>query len=343
MKNKRYKIMCIVMLLLFSNLSVVYAEKDNATTATKLLVLCYQAKNLYNQLDKFVLAKDEKCCSLTPLYAAVGGSECFGYILEMPKKIYIVFRGTESYSDMFKDFMLWKTSFSYVQNGGYVHRGFLSVYDGISEKQPISLREQISRKLMELNSDKQLIITGFSLGGALATLCSCDVAENTNFKDPVVYTFASPRVGDQKFVDAFNQRVRQSIRVINYHDYIPCSPFRWMGYRHVKGKVALKVNAGYLGLNHKLTSVYFPGLVANTPEYVEKLINKKGSDLCPPLPAVLPAPSWEQKEDVLQENEQEKQQGEQGGQEEEEEVLSHKEQEQGESDIDSILLSISPF
>lgn len=296
MQNKSYVFLCMAMLLLFSNFFTVYAEKDRMAMATKCLMLCYQAKNLYVDLDKFVLPKEGKYQSLTPLYSAVGGSECFGYILEMPKKIYLVFRGTESYSDLFKDFMLWKKSFTYLPNGGKVHSGFLSIYDGTSQQQSISLREQIFTILKKLNPEKRLIITGFSLGGAIATLCAGDIVENSPFKEPDVYTFASPRVGNQQFVDSFNQRVRESVRVVNYHDYVPCNPMQWLGYRHVKGEVLLRVSTGRIDLNHRIFNAYFPGLAASVPEYVENKLKKKDKELCPPLPHTLPAPSWEDKE-----------------------------------------------
>jgi predicted lipase len=40
-----------------------------------------------------------------------------------------------------------------------------------------------------------LTICGHSLGGALATLLAFDVAANPIFKNPTIYTYASPRTG----------------------------------------------------------------------------------------------------------------------------------------------------
>lgn len=301
MRMKKLIIQGLSAILFFSCFSSANAaEKDRVTMATKMLALCYQAKNLYMDFEKFVLPKKETYISLSSLYGAVSQTECFGFVLETPSKIFIVFRGSASYGDIFKDFMIKKTPFIHIPNGGNVHTGFFSIYNNTCKDQPESLRDQILRTLENISPEKQLVITGFSLGGALATLCACDVAENSRFKDPIVYTFASPRVGDQLFVNAYNNRISRSVRVINYHDYVPCNPLQWLGYRHVKGEVILKVSTGRIDSNHKLDSAYFPGLAANVPEYKEKLMQKYPG-LCPPLPQTLPNPSWEERQEMNEE------------------------------------------
>lgn len=296
MHIKKLPILCMAIILLFSCFSSTHAiEKDRITMATKLAALCYQAKNLYIDLEKFVLPKGENYLSLVSLYGAVHGTECFGYVLETKSKVYIVFRGSETYSDILRDFLIWKTPFTYVPGAGNVHKGFCSIYTDTSKQQPVSLRDQIMGVLKRFGPEKQLVITGFSLGGALATLCACDAAENSQFKEPIVYTFASPRVGDQAFVDAYNKRIHTNVRVINYYDYVPCNPLHWLGYRHVKGEVILNVDTGRIDRNHRMDSAYFPGLVASVPEHNGQIM-KKYADLGPDLPKELPKASWEDQE-----------------------------------------------
>ena len=87
----------------------------------------------------------------------------------------------------------------------YVHSGFKTQYD--------SIRDQVFQFVAEkfkLYKPKQLLITGHSLGGALATLCALDFRLNPvpNYQPTIkVITFGAPQVGNEKFVEIFNQNV----------------------------------------------------------------------------------------------------------------------------------------
>jgi Lipase (class 3) len=70
-----------------------------------------------------------------------------------------------------------------------------------------------------------IAITGHSLGAALATLCAAEDA--LYYKVPVsaLYTFASPKVGDNGFVSAFNKIGNmESYRIVNQQDIVPDAP-----------------------------------------------------------------------------------------------------------------------
>jgi predicted lipase len=58
-----------------------------------------------------------------------------------------------------------------------------------------------------------LTICGQSLGGALATLLAFDVAANTIFKNPTIYTYASPRTGDALLARTYNQVLPNTYRI----------------------------------------------------------------------------------------------------------------------------------
>ena len=77
-----------------------------------------------------------------------------------------------------------------------------------------------------------MTICGHSLGGALVTLLALDVAANTIFKDPTVYSYASPRTGDPAFAGTYNQVVKNSFRIANRLDLVPKLPFP-PDYEHV--------------------------------------------------------------------------------------------------------------
>jgi pimeloyl-ACP methyl ester carboxylesterase len=75
-------------------------------------------------------------------------------------------------------------------------------------------------------------ICGHSLGGALATLLALDVAANTVFSQPAVYSYGSPRTGDSLFASTYDQVVKDSYRIANRLDIIPALPPP-VDYEHV--------------------------------------------------------------------------------------------------------------
>ena len=75
------------------------------------------------------------------------------------------------------------------------------------------------------NDTTTLVVTGHSLGGALATICFLDVISNNII--PVgfrtLYTFGAPRVGNIAFADIINKEKAQ-FRVVNTEDIITDLP-----------------------------------------------------------------------------------------------------------------------
>ena len=85
-----------------------------------------------------------------------------------------------------------------------------------------------------------LTICGHSLGGALATLLALDVAANAPapFNHPTVYTYASPRTGDETFAARYGQLVSTTFRIVDNVDVVPELPPD-PPYRHVTPKIEL--------------------------------------------------------------------------------------------------------
>jgi len=76
-------------------------------------------------------------------------------------------------------------------------------------------------------------ITGHSLGAALATLYAMENSKIDQIRNPLVCTFASPRVGDKTFADAFNALGLTSWRIDNAPDLVPKLPPQFLGFEHV--------------------------------------------------------------------------------------------------------------
>lgn len=111
-----------------------------------------------------------------------------------------------------------------------VHAGFHNEYLRYRE----IILEYVSR-----HPDKDIYVTGHSLGGALAVLNAFDIVAHTR-RQVTVFTFGQPRIGGEKFRKAYEELVPDSYRVVVDGDPIPRTPGVLIDYEHV-GKL-LQVN-----------------------------------------------------------------------------------------------------
>lgn len=121
--------------------------------------------------------------------------------------------------------------------GGNVEAGMYDMYGSLSMTTPTQpARVPFSKFLATLDTSKPIMLTGHSLGGALTTYTAADIAllptppAAANLQ---IYSIASPRVGDQSFVNAFNAKVINNFRIYNIRDYVPTLPPEDLGYVHV--------------------------------------------------------------------------------------------------------------
>lgn len=191
--------------------------------------------------------------------------ERFGFLMESDQCAILAFRGSGSAVDWVADFIAQQTMYRPVKNGGQTHKGFTDIY--------MSCRDQVHTLLGMLPAGKPLFITGHSLGGALATLAALDIALNTSFTSPIVYTFGAPRVGDPQFVQLYNYSVPTHWRFQNEFDIVPHLPplvyqspktKQTYFYLHVKGEVQRSFRMGSVSGNHILSS-YFADLAKEQP------------------------------------------------------------------------------
>ena len=122
-------------------------------------------------------------------------------------------------------------------DGILVHGGFLEAYD--------SVRRAVIFCVDALAGPGWTVsVTGHSLGGALATLCSYELAEMARerpdgSRSVDMINFGSPRVGNGAFVAEYNALVPEAVRVVNRNDIVPTVP-RMLGYKHVGEPVVLR-------------------------------------------------------------------------------------------------------
>jgi hypothetical protein len=151
----------------------------------------------------------------------VGSAE--GFVGSTGKKVILAFRGS-TFTQGNRDVLLWLDSLFADWSVNLTHRmqqfhsgrvqsNYLSEFEAVWPTLAILLETHGVR-------DKQLWITGHSLGGALATLAGAKCKWTSNL-DPIVYTFGAPRVGDANFGEHYPVNL---VRFENRYDLIPLLP-----------------------------------------------------------------------------------------------------------------------
>jgi triacylglycerol lipase len=154
------------------------------------------------------------------------GTQCF--VANNDHFVIVAFRGTEirprpgtpGYKNIVEDIM---TDFEILLcpsgQGGSVHKGFMKALDEVWEER------DLLKYIRDLDNGRRTVwFTGHSLGAALATLAA-DRYGNVRG----LYTFGSPRVGDESFKDDFYV---SAYRIVNNDDIVARVPPEGL-YRHV--------------------------------------------------------------------------------------------------------------
>lgn len=144
----------------------------------------------------------------------VDDTQCF--LAESSAFVLLSFRGTENLGDWLANLNVWSTARGY----GKVHRGFLRAFQVVGS--------ELESLLNDLNG-RPLLLTGHSLGGALATIAAAE----WQGKIPIsgVYTFGQPGVGKGGFPSFINDNYDGKFyRFVNDDDIVPRVP---PTYRHV--------------------------------------------------------------------------------------------------------------
>ena len=174
-----------------------------------------------------------------------------GLIFQAAGDVVIAIRGTEGIQEWVHDAEFLLVTCPFLAGAGHTEDGFTAVYMSMTTTlDPTCPR--VTQALPGLNFPRpvtSVAICGHSLGGALATLLALDVAANTPFKNPAVYTYASPRTGGPQFVATYNQVVPNTNRIAGRLDLVPKLPLPPLN-DHVLG--LYEVNSIQLGIPPKI-------------------------------------------------------------------------------------------
>jgi len=137
-----------------------------------------------------------------------------GFVASNDDITLIAFRGSESLRD-------WGTNLNSMTDPGpfkntRVHEGVL--------KALLSVMLDLTEAIVQRGNSTPLWLTGHSLGAALATILTGMYLERDRAVKSL-YTFGSPRVGNEAFRTQFNARfLEHTYRVVNGNDFVPHTP-----------------------------------------------------------------------------------------------------------------------
>jgi predicted lipase len=125
------------------------------------------------------------------------------------------------------DFEDWGCKNRFFDHKCRVHRGFYQDYLALRTK----IREQVL-KLASTYPSSQFLVTGVSLGGAIAAIANYDITmylkQNNLQRKVFSYNYGEPRIGNKKLVEEFNKET-EIFRVINQQDPVPHLPPKQIG------------------------------------------------------------------------------------------------------------------
>lgn len=232
-----------------ATIMVEYASAVYMSDLTQLFTwTCPRCDGLTEGFEVIDLVVDVQHC----LQAFVG-------VAQNPNAVVIAFRGTQEHSlQNWVEDLFWKQlDLNYPgMPDAMVHHGFYSAYHNTTMRPAIL---SAVKRAKEIYGDLDIMVTGHSMGGAMASFCGLDLKVNHEAKNVQVMTFGQPRIGNAIFASYYSKLVPNTIRVVNDHDIVPHLPpyysyFPQKTYHHFPREVWL-YNIGLGSLVYKAEKI----------------------------------------------------------------------------------------
>lgn len=158
----------------------------------------------------------------------------------------IAFRGTEGIKEWVLDAHFGTIPCPFLASAGETEDGFTDMYESVATGTAAGAPKLVESlaNLPWKQAVETVTVCGHSLGGALATLATLDIAVNAPepYHNVTSYTYASPRTGNVVFASKYNQIVASTFRIANELDVVPRLPLfpPFPPYEHVMGEFDLK-------------------------------------------------------------------------------------------------------
>ena len=206
-----------------NNIASLAGQPINAGGVTYTVVTTVFANDLATEISP---DRDTRVVSIGLVLQATGSDD-----------VVVAIRGTEGVYEWVQDARFGMVPCPFLAAAGNTEDGFTSMYSSLrigSAAASPTLASALATLPFPrpVTGSTSLTICGHSLGGALVTLLALDVAANTVFQNPTVYSYASPRTGDSTFATLYDHLVPNTFRIANRMDIVPKLPMPPL-YDHV--------------------------------------------------------------------------------------------------------------
>ncbi|PVZ66345.1 lipase family protein [Pelagibaculum spongiae] len=191
--------------------------------AVKQRVTAHLAQDKLDAASSLAVFKETLLLGGFELIDTFGAGDTQGFLCRRDSTIgkgtaFLVYRGTESFNDVIDDLNVFLTREPFKgtdDDESLVHKGFYKQFSDVNE---------LVKGLLEKVEDHQLMITGHSLGGALAVLATRFYAKDSS---GACYTYGAPAVGNP----AFQWPIKTPIyRIVNEVDPVARVPSAYTGF-----------------------------------------------------------------------------------------------------------------
>ena len=164
--------------------------------------------------------------------SADGGNN-LGFVGYQPSiaAIVVSFRGSTTFQNWVDNLDLLLVNYSKCSDCS-VHSGFQNIKN--------SLIDQVKNAVAALNSQYpsyNILVTGHSLGGALATLTALDLVGIYGSRRIHLYNYGSPRVFNDVGANYADSKLSNVARRTHRQDIVVHLPWTIQGYRHISGEI----------------------------------------------------------------------------------------------------------
>lgn len=176
-----------------------------------------------------------------------GGTQGFTGWNQADSEVIVAFTGTNGVNDILDDIDIAFTRTS----EGYVHAGFWASMQRVESIIDEQVRDLIDSK--KLLRPSRVLVTGHSLGGALAALYAVRLLDHASVATRLI-TFGQPRVGRRDWAECADDRLSAYVRVVHDCDCVPTapvSPYHHTGdllHLNSQGEIIGAMGRGWRGL-----------------------------------------------------------------------------------------------